>query len=152
MESTTSFSSIPACRDCGRSSSHSGAHSRFASPTSSRQRWGDSHVHIYAPFCMPCFISGSLNSSGGKSVCAQTPASMGRRTNARGKQTQPTVPALWEPALCAYKASTRQAPLAIVPLSLRARDIDGGISLEYSGSLWLTLTNISNNHANILQY
>ncbi len=80
---------------------------------------------------MPCFISVSLSLSGGKSVCAQTPDGVDRRANARGKQTQPTVPARCDPALCAYKVSTQQAPLAIVPISVRARDIDGGITLEH---------------------
>ncbi len=61
---------------------------------------------------------------------------MDRRANARGKQTQPTAPARCDPALCAYKVSTQQAPLAIVPLSFRARDVDARISLEHSDSLW----------------
>ncbi len=68
-------------------------------------------------------------------MCAQTPDGMDRRANARGKQTQPTVPARCDPALCAYKLSTQQAPLAILPLSFRARCIDGGISIEHSDPL-----------------
>ncbi len=68
-------------------------------------------------------------------MCAQTPDGMDRRVNARGKQTQPTVPARRDPALCAYKVSTQQAPLAILPLSFRARCIDGGISIEHSDPL-----------------
>ncbi len=68
-------------------------------------------------------------------MCAQTPDGMDRRANARGKQTQPTVPARCDPALCAHKVSTQQAPLAIDPLSFRARCIDGGISIEHSDPL-----------------
>ncbi len=73
-------------------------------------------------------------------MCAQTPDGIDRRANARGKQTQATVPARCNPALCAYKVSTQQAPLAIVPLSFRSRGIDGGISLKHSDPL---LTNKS---------
>ncbi len=68
-------------------------------------------------------------------MCAQTPDGMDRRAKTRGKQTQPTAPARCDPALCAYKVSTQQAPLAIMPLSLRARSIDGEISLEHSEPL-----------------
>ncbi len=55
-------------------------------------------------------------------------------------------------ALGAFKVSTQQAPLAIEPLSLSARDIDGGASLEPGDPSWLILTNISHNHANVSQY